>query len=392
MISVDEAFARVMALAPSPIGEEVAIADALGRALLGPASARLSQPPFNAAAMDGYALRQADLASPLRVIGESAAGHPWDGQALPGTAIRIFTGAPVPAGYDRVVMQENTTRDGDVVTVTDASGGDNIRPLGNDFTEGDSFDPRRLLTAADLGLLAAMNIPVITAARRPRVAVLATGDELLRPGQTPGPGQIICSNDIAIAALARNAGAQAQVLPIARDTEDSLRDSFARAADADLVVTIGGASVGDHDLVGKVAGELGMDRAFYKIAMRPGKPLMAGTIGKSIMIGLPGNPVSSIVCAILFMQPMIRAMQGLPAYVPIRRARLSGDIGPEGPRQHYLRATLDDGEDLPRITAFGDQDSARLALMSSADALLIRPAGDPARKAGEIVSFIPLDD
>lgn len=390
MISVDEALARVLALAPAPEGEEIAIADAVGRSLLAPVAARLTQPPFNAAAMDGYALREADLAQPLRVIGESAAGHPWQGEALPGTAIRIFTGAAVPEGYDRVVMQENTAREGDVLTVTDASGGSHIRPRGNDFSDGDHFDPQRPLTPSDIGLLAGMNIPRVTVARRPRVAVLATGDELLHPGETPGPGQIICSNDIAVAALARAVGAEAEVLPIARDTEASLRDSFARAAGADLLVTIGGASVGDHDLVGKVAGELGMDRAFYKIAMRPGKPLMAGTIGRTMMLGLPGNPVSSIVCAIIFMQPLIRRMQGLPGRPSTFRARLACDLRPEGPRQHYLRATLREGDDLPLIAPFDDQDSARLALISQADALMIRPANDPARRAGELVDFISL--
>lgn len=390
MISVDEALARVLALAPPPQGENITIADALGRALLGPVRARLTQPPFNAAAMDGYALRSAEIGQPLRIIGEAAAGHPWNGQAESGTAVRIFTGASVPDGYDRVVMQENTAREGDILTVTDPYGSDNIRPRGNDFSEGDSFAPRRPLTPSDIGLLAAMNIPEVTVARRPRVAVLATGDELLSPGQTPEPGQIICSNDIAIAALAREVGAETEVLPIARDTEASLRDSFARAASADLVITIGGASVGDHDLVGKVATEMGLERAFYKIRMRPGKPLMAGKLGRSAMLGLPGNPVSSIVCAILFMQPFIRRMQGLPGLIPLRKARLDCPLPPEGDRQHYLRSQLKWGGDLPVIIPFSSQDSARLALMSQADALLVRPPHDPARDAGDLVDYLPL--
>lgn len=390
MISVDEALGKVLALAQSPEGEDIAIADAAGRALLAPVTARLTQPPFDAAAMDGYALRGADIALPLRVIGEAAAGHPWAGEAAPDTAIRIFTGAAVPAGYDRVVMQENTRREGDMLIVTDPSGGAHIRPSGKDFAEGQPFDPQRSLTASDIGLLAAMNIPTVTVARRPRVAVLATGDELLRPGETPAAGQIICSNDIAVAALARAAGAEARILPIARDTEASLRDSFSQAAEADLVITIGGASVGDHDLVGQVAGELGMDRAFYKIAMRPGKPLMAGRIGQSAMLGLPGNPVSSIVCAYIFMQPLIQRMQGLPAQQNLLTARLASDLPAEGPRQHYQRASLQHGADLPVIQPFGDQDSARMALMAQADALMIRPAHDPARKAGDLVAFIPL--
>ncbi|MBK4215940.1 molybdopterin molybdotransferase MoeA [Paracoccus caeni] len=390
MISVDEALARVLALASPPQPELVSLADAAGRALLEPAIARLTQPPFDAAAMDGYALRDTDLSQPLRIIGESAAGHPWQGTPEPLTAIRIFTGAPVPAGYDRVVMQEHTNRDGDILTVTERQTGTHIRARGNDFAAGDSLTPGRRLNAADIGLLAAMNIPEITVARAPRVAILAGGDELIPPGQTPNEGQIISSNDLAIAALVAEAGGIPQILPIARDTEQSLRDSFAAASNADLIVTIGGASVGDHDLVGKVAADLGMERAFYKLAMRPGKPLMAGMLGKSAMLGLPGNPVSAIVCGTLFMQPLIRAMQGLPPGLHPRRARLAVDLGPEGDRQHYQRATLADGDDLPLLTPFSDQDSARLALMSQADALLIRPTHDPARKAGEMVDFLPL--
>lgn len=390
MITVDAALTMVLALARAPRGETVPLYQAAGRALLEPAIATLTQPPFDAAAMDGYALRSADLNAPLRIIGQAAAGRPWNGQPMPGTAIRIFTGAPVPAGYDRVVMQENTARDGDLLTVTDSSGGPHIRPRGNDFSQGDLMKPGRRLTAADIGLLAAMNVPNVTVARRPRVAILAGGDELVSPGQTPQPGQIVSSNDLAIAALATDAGADPLILPIARDTNDSLRAGFAAAQGADLLVTIGGASVGDHDLVGKIAEQMGMDRAFYKLAMRPGKPLMAGTIGKTAMLGLPGNPVSAMVCAILFMQPLIRVMQGLqPGNIP-HKARLAEDLPAEGNRQHYLRATLTMGHDLPVITAFQDQDSARLSLMSQANALLIRAAHDAARKAGDIVSYLPL--
>lgn len=390
MISVEDALARVLALASEPVGEALALDQAAGRALLEPVGARLTQPPFDAAAMDGYALRSADIESPLTVIGTAAAGHPWQGEATRGSAIRIFTGAPVPPGYDRVVMQEDATRDGDRLTVTQHGAGTHIRPRGADFAQGDQFAAGRFLSAADIGLLAAMNFTKVSVALRPTVAVLAGGDELVPPGTTPAPGQIISSNDLAIAALAREAGAKARILPIARDTEDSLRNSFAAAADADLIVTIGGASVGDHDLVAKVAGGLGLARAFYKVAMRPGKPLMAGTMGRSAMLGLPGNPVSAIICGILFMQPLIRRMQGLPPGLNPRRARLGCDLAPEGNRQHYLRARLTEGEDLPRIEPFANQDSAMLSVMSAADALLIRPAGDPARKSGEIVSFLPL--
>lgn len=390
MIGVDEARALTLALA-RPVGnEDIAVEEALGRVLARPAVAALTQPPFDASAMDGYAVRSDDLPGPLRVIGTSSAGHAWAGEATPGTAVRIFTGAPVPAGYDRVVLQENTVRDGDLVTVADFTQNLNIRLQGNDFHAGTEFFPCRALTPSDLGLLAAMNVAVLTVARRPRVAVIAGGDELVRPGTAPRADQIVSSNDIAIAALAREAGAEPDILPIARDTEVSLRDCFRRAAGADLIVTIGGASVGDHDLVGKVAADLGMDRAFYKLAMRPGKPLMAGRMGDSAMLGLPGNPVSAIVCGMLFMQPLLRAMQGLDSGLRLRRAVLAAPLPPEGDRQHYLRATLSQDDDILRITAFDDQDSARLAILAQSDALLVRPAHDPARVAGEIVSYLPL--
>ncbi len=390
MISVDEATRLVLDLARPPEGEDLAIEDALHRVMIAPAYARLTQPPFDAAAMDGYALRSADLPGPLRVIGTAAAGQPWRGEPQPGTALRIFTGAPVPEGYDRVVMQEIVTRTGDEITVAEAGDNLNIRAKGNDFAEGFAFQPARPLAPSDLALLAAMNVARVRVARRPVVAVLAGGDELVRPGETPGPGQIICSNDIAIAGLAREAGAEVRILPIARDTEDSLRAGFSATSDADLLVTIGGASVGDHDLVAKVAADLGMERSFYKLAMRPGKPLMAGRIGQTAMLGLPGNPVSSIVCALLFLQPLIAAMQGLRLPRKIARARLAAPLPPEGERMHFLRASLSDGPELPQIAAFADQDSARLGILAEADALLIRPARDPARSAGEIVEYLPL--
>lgn len=390
MISVEEALAKVLSLADAAKPETLSLDQASGRVLLEPAISRITQPPFDSAAMDGYALRHADLGQRLRVIGESAAGHPWTGTAEPGTAIRIFTGGAVPPGYDRVEMQENTQRDGEWLTVTTPSRDAYIRSRGCDFSEGDRIEPGRLLSAADIGLLAAMNLPRVTVAKRPKVAVLAGGDELVCPGETPSEGQIISSNDLAVAAIARAAGAAAEILPIARDDENSLRDSFARARDADLLVTIGGASVGDHDLVGKVAESLGMERAFYKIAMRPGKPLMAGRIGQSAMLGLPGNPVSAIVCATVFMQPLIRAMQGLPDWNRRCRARLSVALPQEGGRQHYMRAKLDEGDDLPVITPFDNQDSSLLSVLARADALLIRPLQDPARQEGEIMEYLPL--
>lgn len=390
MISVEQALAQVLSLASSLPAERVPLRQAWDRALLEPAVSRMTQPPFDASAMDGYAIRSADIGKTLRVTGEAAAGHPHAGQASPGTAVRIFTGAPVPSGYDRVIMQENVVRDGDRITVADPSGGTNIRPAGDDFREGDRLAPGRRLSPADIALLAAMNVPVVTVARRPRVAIMAGGDELVPPGATPAMGQIISSNDLAIAALAQQAGSEPQILPIAKDSEDSLRAGFAAAQGADLLVTIGGASVGDHDLIGKVALEMGLQRAFYKVAMRPGKPLMAGKLDGIPMLGLPGNPVSAMVCAILFMQPLIAAMQGLDRKPRLRKARLACNLPVEGNRQHYLRATLADGPDLPLIQPFPSQDSARLSVMARADGLLVRTAGDPARSPGDIVDYLPL--
>ena len=390
MIAVDEALLLVLALSAAPAPEHVALDRAAGRVLVAPARSRMTQPPFDSAAMDGYALRKADIDTQLEVIGEAAAGHPWIGSPRPGTAIRIFTGAPVPDGYDRVVMQENIDRTGDQIRITDASGGSNIRPRGGDFAEGDTVSAPRWITPADIGLLAAMNVAEVEVARRPRVAILATGDELVRPGETPRDGQIISSNDLAIAALARDAGAEVDALPIARDTRQSLTDAFTRAASADLIVTIGGASVGDHDLVATVAETMGMERAFYKIKMRPGKPLMAGRLGQSALLGLPGNPVSSIICGMLFMQPLIRAMQGLQGPRPTLKARLARDLPAEGPRRHYQRARLWPGDDLPQIDPFEDQDSAGLSLLANADALLVRPADQMAQSAGNLVEYLPM--
>lgn len=391
LLTVDQALAMVLDLAHPPRSEDVDIQDALGRVLLRDAVSTMTQPPFDSAAMDGYALRNADLPGPFRVLGEAAAGRPWDGELAPGEAIRIFTGAPVPAGADRVVMQEDVTRDGPLVTVTGQSARTHIRLRGNDFAEGDRLAAGRRLSAADLALLAAMNVPRVTVARQPQVAILAGGDELVRPGEIPGPGQIISSNDIAVAALARQAGAEPLILPLARDTEESLRDAFSQARGAGLIVTIGGASVGDHDLIGRVAEDLGMRRAFHRIAMRPGKPLMAGRLGETAMLGLPGNPVSAIVTAVLFMQPLLRRMQGEAAASPrLRHGILGRDLPPEGNRQHYLRAMLSEDERGTVVEPFDDQDSARLRLMAEAQALLVRPADDPARRAGDSIRYIPL--
>lgn len=393
MIPVAEALARVLALARPLPAETVALRWAAGRVLAAPVAADRDQPPFAAAAMDGYAL--ADPAGPgdrFRVIGTAPAGSAFQGRVGPGEAVRIFTGAPVPPGATRVVIQEDVTPCGDTIRLGDRlDGAPHIRPQGQDFRAGQVLAAPRRLRPADLGLLAAMNLDRVPVTRRPVVAIIATGDELVMPGETPRADQIIASNGFAIAALAQARGAEARLLPIARDTEADLMATLALAGDADLIVTIGGASVGDHDLVGRVAESLGLDRAFYTIALRPGKPLMAGRLNGVPMLGLPGNPVSSLVCTHLFLLPLIDALSGLPAGAPARaRARLACDLGANGPREHYMRARLVPGPDLPGIVPFADQDSARLWLMAEADALLIRPVGQGPLTAGAVVDYLPI--
>ena len=394
MISVDDALARCLALvAPLPV-EPVPLAQGCGRYMPRPTQATRDQPPFAASAMDGYAV-QGDPVPDDRftVVGEAGAGHAWHGTLGPAQTARIFTGAPLPKGATRVIIQEDVTRDGDVITVNaGADSGRHIRPAGQDFRAGDALSPR-VLRPNDLALLASMNVALVPVSRRPVVAIIATGDELVMPGETPAPDQIIASNSFALKALAEEAGAEVRLLPIARDTVDSLRYCLALAEGADLIVTTGGASVGDHDLVAQVAQSLGMQRAFWKIAMRPGKPLMAGRMGAAAMLGLPGNPVSSVVCAHLFLLPMIRALLGLPsdAIAPRPRAAvLAQDVGATGSRAHYMRARLTETDGAPQITPFDRQDRSLLSVLASADALLIRPRDDGPRHAGAAVTYLPI--
>ncbi len=390
MITVEEALENLFSLVSPLEIESVPLAEAGGRVLAEGAEARRDQPPFPASAMDGYAVPgdAPALGAQFDVIGEAAAGHGFGGPVSAGQAVRIFTGAPVPEGAQRIVIQEDVTREGDRITVTDAPGAaTHVRPQGSDFHIGDRIEAPRRLSAPDIALLAAMNVPEVRVRRRPRVALISTGDELVMPGDDPGPDQIIASNTYGLKAMLHEMGAAARILPIARDNHRSLETAFGLAEGADLVVTIGGASVGDHDLVGAVAESLGMKRAFYKVAMRPGKPLMAGRMGDAAMLGLPGNPVSAMVCGHVFLAPMIRVMLGLgttPA--PRLRARLSRDMDKGGPREHYMRAEVAGGE----ITPEPRQDSALLSVLAKANALMIRPAADRPRKAGEEMEYIAL--
>ncbi len=392
MLTVEEALSRCLALVTPLPTEPVALRHAHGRMMPGPAVAHRDQPPFAASAMDGYAIAGDPLPGATFVVsGKARAGHAFDGTVSAGQAVRIFTGAPVPAGATRVVLQEDVGRDGDRITVK--PGADvslHIRPMGQDFRVGDTLPPRRL-SAHDLALLAAMNVAQVTVSRRPVVALVATGDELVMPGEDPSPSQIISSNTFALAALIEAEGGIARILPIARDTKEDLRAVLTMALDSDLIVTIGGASVGDHDLVGTVTSDMGLEQSFWKIAMRPGKPLMAGHLQGKPLLGLPGNPVSAVVCCHLFVLPMVRAMQARPDIPPcIRRARLGAPVDANGPRTHYMRARLTQGDDMPVATPFSAQDSALLTILSEADSLLIRPIGDPPRTVGEIVTYLPL--
>ncbi len=390
MLSVAEALQRIFDLVIPLDSENVALASAAGRVLLAPARASRDQPPFAASAMDGYALQNGDAVpgAVLEVIGISAAGHRFAGHVARGQTVRIFTGAPVPEGAERVIIQEDVSRDGAQITLAgtldDAS---HIRPAGGDFKRGFELSAPRRLHPNDLALLASMNVATVTVSRRPVVALIATGDELVMPGEAPGVDQIIASNSFGLMALAQSAGAKVRMLPIARDNAASIAAVLELARDADLIVTIGGASVGDHDLVGDVAASQGLERAFYRIAMRPGKPLMAGRLGQAILLGIPGNPVSAMVCGHVFLLPALHAMQGLerrPA--PRATARLSAALAANGAREHYMRAQVEAGQ----ISAFERQDSALLSVLAAANALLVRPPGDPTRAIGECVEYIRL--
>jgi molybdopterin molybdotransferase len=392
MIPVAEALDRLFSLvSPLPV-EEVPLTAALGRVLARPIAARRDQPPFAASAMDGYAIRATDAqpGTRLQVIAESAAGRRATTAVTPGSAIRIFTGAPLPDGADLVILQEDTLRDGATITLTDrveTRAGANIRPAGNDFRAGATLSGPRRLTPADIALAAAMGHARLPVTRAPDVVLIATGDELVPPGDQPGPDQIAASNSYGLHALLTALGARPRLLPIARDDLASLDQAFALARGADLVVTIGGASVGDHDLVARAAQVAGMEPTFHKVAMRPGKPLMAGRLHGTALLGLPGNPVSAMVCGHVFMAPMLGVLQGLPAApAPRRTMALATALAPNGPREHYLRAR----RDAAGVTPFSRQDSSLLTLLAEADCLLVQPPNDPGGHPGDPVQIIEI--
>jgi molybdopterin molybdotransferase len=399
MISVEEARARL--LQPlKPLGTEyVSLAEAGGRVLAEDVAARRTQPPFDVSAMDGYAARAADVVrvpAELRVIGAVPAGQRYDGAVGPGETVRIFTGAPVPAGADCIVIQEDTERHGDRVTVKEgAAAGRHIRPGGLDFREGAiGLKAGRRLTARDIGLAAAMNRPWLLVHRRARVAILPTGDEVVMPGDPVGPNQIVSSNALALGAMIGALGAVPVQLPIAPDDNESLQRIAAGAQGADILVTTGGASVGEHDLVRDALGATGLTLDFWTVAMRPGKPLMVGRFRDTLMIGLPGNPVSTLVCGLLFVRPAIERLQGLDgAEQPTVKARLRQKLGANDRRQDYLRAKLSRAADgMFEADPFRVQDSSMMSLLAAADGLVIRAPHAPAAAAGDLVDVIPLGE
>lgn len=401
LLPVADALARVLASVHRPLEtQEVPIAQARGRTLAADLAARRTQPPSDVSAMDGYALRAADIANvpaELTLIGESVAGRGFAGTLGPGHAVRILTGAPVPAGADTVLIQENTTRDGDKLTALQSDPvGRNIRRAGLDFAAGSvQLRAGRRLGPSELALAAAMDYPTLPVVRRPRVAILASGDELVRPGEPIGPDQIVASNTYAVAAYAEAAGAETIDLGIAADEFPALEERIRAAldAEADVLVTVGGASVGDRDLVQTALSREGMTLDFWKIAMRPGKPLMHGQIGDMRILGLPGNPVSAIVCGILFLVPLVRALQGDPnaGADPTEAAVLGAPMKENDNRADYVRAALVTGGDgLPVATAFPRQDSSMLSILAEAECLIVRQPFAPAAAAGEPCRIVRL--
>jgi molybdopterin molybdotransferase len=401
MISVEDARARILADLRATSAEVVALADVWNRVAAADVIARLTQPPADVSAMDGYALRAADgtLGARLDMIGAAPAGHPFEGAVGPGQIVRLFTGSVVPDGADAILLQEDATRNGETVTVNEAvSRGRHIRRAGQDFARGETvISVGRRITARDVGLAAAANHPWLCVHRRPRIAILATGDEIAMPGEPIPPGGIVSSNAHALAALVRAVGGLPTVLPVAQDTREAVAAVADAVAGMDLLVTTGGASVGEHDLIISALQTRGLVVDFWQIAMRPGKPLLFGWLGGKRsgvpVLGLPGNPVSAIVCAILFLVPALARLSGLPAAPPPTTTAILGKaVAANDHRADHLRSTVTtDPAGRPIVTPFPVQDSAMLRRLALADALILRPPHAPALPEGADVPVIRLD-
>ena len=392
LLTVDEARARMLAATTRLGAEDVALSEALGRVLAADVVASRDQPPFAASAMDGWAVRAADGPGRLKIVGESAAGHGFVGALGPGEAVRIFTGAAVPAGADAVVIQEDAAREGDQVVIPAVTHPRHVRPAGQDFRAGDRLlaagvrlDPWRLSLAAAAGLAQAR------VARRPKVAILSTGEEIVEAGATPGPFQIFNSGTPAVAALVRTWGGEPLVLAAVGDDAAATAAAVGDAR-CDLVVTIGGASVGDHDLVKPALAGLGLKLIVESVAVRPGKPTWFGVLpDRRVVLGLAGNPASALVGAELFLRPLLAAMQGADSDLPMVAVRAQVPVAANGPREHWMRACLDHGADgALGATPFADQDSSLVSVFAQAQVLVRRPAGAPAVAAGGKLEALPL--
>ncbi|HWA90325.1 MAG TPA: gephyrin-like molybdotransferase Glp [Rhizomicrobium sp.] len=392
MIPVADAVTRVLAALTPMTSETVAVGDAAGRVLAEDVRARMTQPPAPMSSMDGYAVRSADVPGTLRVVGEAPAGRPYDSALRQGETVRIFTGGVVPEGADGIVIQEDAERDGDTVLLkVAAKPGKHIRPKGMDFETGQVLAAAgRRLTARDVSLVAAGDVADLRVRRKPVIAIAATGDELHRPGEPRPPGGIVASSGYGLHAMVEAWGGTVRDLGILPDTIDAIERIADSAKGADLVVTLGGASVGDHDLIQRALGPKGFALDFWKIAMRPGKPLIFGRLGATPLLGLPGNPVSTYVCALLFVRPAIAALLGAETATPLLSARLAKPMAANDTRQDYVRARLAwrDGE--PWVEAFAVQDSSMLSALARADALIVRAPHAPAASAGERVEAIVL--
>ncbi|OUI86848.1 molybdopterin molybdotransferase MoeA [Acetobacter tropicalis] len=398
MLDVAVARARILEKL-SPCGlETVSVAHACGRVLAAPVIARLSNPPVSVSSMDGYAVRIDDVqeGATLDIIGEAPAGHPSSLTVKKGQCIRLFTGSQIPAGADTVLIQENMRRDGNAVTLlSGGKAGQFIRKQGQDFQKGETLLPAgKVLTARDIGLAAAAGHVWLTVSRRPRVGILATGDEIVLPGDPAQPDSIVNSGAFMVTAFLRSIGAEAVLLPVARDNVESLSAAITQADHLDLLVTIGGASVGTYDLVREAFKPHGLNLDFWKIAMRPGRPLMSGQLGKTPMIGLPGNPVAAMVCSVVFVAAAVRTLMGLPqgAELETETAILGADLKENDQRQDFLRSTLrsqPDGQP-PIATPFASQDSAQMNILAQSDALIIRAPHAPPQKAGTLCRILRL--
>lgn len=395
LLPVDEALNRILARVPDVVGESVALAAAAGRVLAEPVVASHDQPPFNASAMDGYAMRAADVAEGvwLKIIGMSQAGAGFAGAVGVGEAVRIFTGAPVPEGADTVIMQEEAERNGDIVRFTaPARLGHSVRPQGYDFAVGRTILERGTrLGAFQVAVAAAANAGTVTVTRRPKIALLATGDELVLPGTALGPDQIVASNSVGLAAALAPFAEVVTDFGIARDRREDLDAVLERifASEPDVVVTTGGASVGEHDLVQAALLDHGVTLDFWRINMRPGKPLMFGTRGKTLVFGLPGNPVSAMVTAELFVKPALRHWLGLADLEPLRLPLL-GPTPPNTARRHFMRARVLVRDGVTGLLPINETDSGHTSSLAAADALIVQPEFDPGQQAGTVVSALPI--